>query len=292
MLPRNIPEDINVELLFSYFSIGDMKITMNGLHKRNAYYDIVDMEELRNGTMLVSTGRNSIYNSLPEYLFHPIDRFSNLPKLEEKERFEEEYEKQEKEKELAHRFFSPIDILLLLFRIETREKLRVVTETNSVLINILGDQLTDQERNNRFIKQALTFFPYCKYIRGNKTLLTLLLRKVLTEEGLHVEVVEKETVCTDPHPQYADGLDSELGDSYVGNVYDELVRTYEIHYWPEKCDGQFLKLVDDIEVFRMFIQDYMMSVEEVLHFDISTDTEALRLSDDTCYNYLDYNTNI
>lgn len=292
MLPRNIPEDINVELLLSYFPAGSFKVAMKGLHKRNAYHDIMNIDEKPDGTMEVEIGRNSIYNALPEYLFHPIDRFSNLPRLEEKERFAEELEKQEREKELAYRFFAPVDVQLLLYRIYIRETMRPFTETNSILHDILGDRLTEEQRSNRFIKQAIPFLTSCKVIRGNKTLLTMFLRKIFMDEGMIISVHEKETVCCDADPRYVDGLNGTLNDSYVGNVFDEMISTFDIQYWPEEVDNHFLQLVDEIEVFRHFVQDYFMSVEEVLHFNITHDDPALRLSDDEIYNYLDYNTNI
>ena len=286
------PSDINIELLLSYLPKGSYKVAMKGLHKRNAYHDIMDVDTKPDGTMIVEVGRNSIYNALPEYLFHPIDRFSHLPRLEEKERFAEELEKQEKEIENAYRFFAPMDIQMLLYRMQTRERMRPYTETNSILHNILGDRLTEEQLQNRFILQAIPFLPSCKYIRGNKTLLTMFLRKVFMDEGLLIKVHDKSTECRDEQPRYEDSVGATLAETYVGNVFDELITTFDILYWPEEVDEHFLELVDEIEVFRSFIQDYFMAVEEVLHFNISHDDAALRLSDDEIFNYLDYNTNI
>ena len=79
-MPQMLPSDINVETLLSYFPQGRCKVALKGLHKRNTYNDIIETEEMLNGTMHITVGRNSIYNALPEYMFHPIDRFDNLPK--------------------------------------------------------------------------------------------------------------------------------------------------------------------------------------------------------------------
>lgn len=289
-----IPEDLNVELLLEYLPYGSCKVELCGLHKRNSYNDIVEMKEDKSEGMLrLGIARNSLYNSLPEYMFHPIDRFSNLPRLEEKERFAEELEKQKKEIELAYRYFSPMDVELLFLKMEARKRLRPITETNKVLTDILGDRLTEQQKKNRFIMQVVPFLPYCKLIRGNKTLFTILLRKVFLDEGLIFLVREKSGVYCDQEPRYADGIEATLGDSYVGNVYDETVVTYELHYWSvEECNEHFLTFVDDLEIFRTFLEDWFLSVEQVLHFDITNDEPPLRLSDDIMYNYLDYNTNI
>lgn len=293
MLPKNIPQDINVEMLLSYFQEGTCKVVMKGHHKRNAYNDLIGIDEKPGGNLDLQIGRNGLYHVLPEYVFHPIDRFDNLPRLEEKERFAEEYDKQEKEKERAYKFFAPVDVLLLLLKVKTGNRLRSMTEDDKVLLEILGDRLSEQQLSNRFIKKAIPYLPCCKQIRGSKTLLTFLLRKIFKEEGMIIVVKNRKTACCDTEPRYADGLGVALNDGFVGNVYDEVITAYDIHYWSnEECNEFFLQFVDDVEIFRRFVEDYFMSVEEILHFDITHDEVPLRLSDNIIYNYLDYNTNI
>ena len=91
-----LPPDLNVEELLLFLRNSHCKISFDGPHKRNAYNDITGIEE--NGDkLMVHVGRNSLYDSLPEYLFHPINRFDNLPVGEEKTRFVDECQKQEEE---------------------------------------------------------------------------------------------------------------------------------------------------------------------------------------------------
>lgn len=293
MLPHNIPDDINAELLFCYYPDGKCKAVFKGQHKRNVYSDIVDIEELTEDSMLLSIARDSIYNALPECMFHPIDRYSNLPKYEEKERFKQEYDLQEQEKENAYRFFAPLDLALLKIRIEARKKLFKYHETNKVLIDIITDTLDPALKENRFVKQVMPMLPVCKHIRGNKTLLTLMLRKVFAVEGLNVKVKMHEMEFCDENPRYEDGVDSELDSCYAGNVYDEKVTLYDIHFWSEDdCDAQFLTFVEEVEQFREFLQDYFMGIDDIIQFNIQEDAAPLRLNDDIIYNYLNYNTNI
>lgn len=293
MIPANIPDDINVELLFSHFPMGACKASFKGLHKRNAYSDIIDIEENADSTLHISIGRNSLYNALPECMFHSIDRFNELPKLEEKERFAQEYESQEQEKKNAYQFFEPIDLFLFWLRISAREQLIQYSEHNKVLIDILADQLSPEQRDNRFIKQILPLLPSCKYIRGNKTLLTLMLRKVFIEENIKIESHKLQTEFCDKRPRYDYALGANLDSLYVGNVFDENVTVYDIHYWSEEdCDGHFLEFVADVEQLRGFLQDFFMSVDEIISFNIWNDDEPLRLGDEIFYNYLNYNTNI
>ena len=293
MLPTNLPDDINVELLYSYFPKGTCKALFKGLHKRNAYSDIIDIENSTDGAVAVSIGRDSLYNALPEFMFHPIDRFNELPRLEEKERFAQEYEMQEKEKENAYKFFAPIDLFFLQLRISIREQLTQYCETNKVLIDIIADNLSPAQRSNRFIKQVLPFLPSCKHIRGNKTLMTLMLRKVLIEEKLTIIPHKRNREFSDENPRYDYQLGSCLGSCYAGNVFDENVTVYDIHYWSEdECNANFLAFIQEIDELRLFIQDYFMSLDEILSFNIWHDDAPLRLNDEVIYNYLNYNTNI
>lgn len=292
VVPENVPQDINAEVLLGFFPQNTFRVKFCGLHKRNAYNDILEIEKEQE-KFLLHLGRNSLYNSLPEFLFHSIDRFDNIPEREKKQRFSEEYAKQEKEKEQAYKFFSPIDTLLFQLRLEVRERLNKYVESNTVIQDILLDKLTAEQRKNRFIKRTTPHISSCKTIRGNRTLITLLLRKVLAEEGLKINVKSKQTEFTNEEPRYGNSEGCEIGDVYVGNTYSESVITYSISYWSdEDCDEDFLPFVNDLEVFRQFVQDYFISVDSILVFDVSKDTSPLRISDTTLYNYLNYNTNI
>ena len=291
--PQLLPGDINAELLLDYYPTGSIKLTMQGMHKRNSYGDVIDLEPMGPEAMHLTVGRNSLYNSLPEYMFHPIDRFDNLPQYEEKERFQEQLEEQKQEITDAFHFFAPIDLLILHLRTQLRHKLDAFTHDDVVMQQIIGDNLTPRQKKNRFIKQVIPFLPQAKNIRGNRTLLTLMLRKVFMEEGLVIRVKQPGQTHTDPQPRYGESLDMVLGDSYVGNTYAEPVPTYEIHYWSDQEAGEhFLRFLDEVEELRQMLQDFFLSVEQELRFDVTEDTAPLRLNDDVFYNYLNYNTNI
>ena len=251
------------------------------------------LEELSDNTMLLNVGRSSLYNSLPELLFHPIDRFDNLSPKDDRERYEEEYDAQELEKENAHKFFAPFDLMLLRLRMMVRERLQVYAESDKKMIDILGDELTEEQKNNRFVKKALHFLPFCKSIRGNKTYLSLMLRKILMEEGLSIIVCDQNHTFTDSHPRYNIILGSDADGLFLGNTFDEQAITYSIHYWSEDdCNESFLQFVEEIRIFREFIQDYFLAVDEILKFDISSDEAPVLLSDEKTYNYMNYNMNI
>lgn len=290
MIPKTIPDDINVEILLSYFPQGSCKVVFEGLHKRNAYNDLIGLEENEEGNMLLSIGRASLYNSLPETMFHAIDRFDNPLVQNNKERFEEEYEAQRHEIENAHKYFSPIDLMLLQLRMSVRNKLTDFAE-NDIMIDIIGDEFDKTQRQNRFIKQVMPFLPFCKSIRGNKTLITLMLRKIFKEEGLEIHIRETMLEYIDPEPRYNECLGNNLDNLYNGNIFNEQTTVYEIEYWPDDvCKEDFDAFVKEVEVFRLFIQDYFMAIDETLHFLITCNGNLTYLEDETQSNYLNYNT--
>lgn len=292
-LPQMLPDDLNAEWLLDYYPQGTCKISFSGLHKRNTYNDIVDMELMANKTLHLTLSRNSIYNSLPEYMFHPIDRFDNLPKSEEKELFERELEKQDEEITNAYKFFSPTDILLFHLRANVRESIEKYAKEDIIMQHILGDSMTEKQRNNRFIQAVIHYLPQCRIIRGNKTLLALMLRKIFGDEGIKIGRRTELHSYEDPHPRYADSMDMELNDGYVGGEYTEPVQTYRIIYWDNKeCEKDLSHFLNEIEELRAFIQDYFLSIEEELVFEIVKDDEPMQLGEESASHFLNYNINI
>lgn len=292
MTPTNIPGDINIEALLSYFQSnypeGQCKATFGGPHNRNAYNDLIKLEGDPEKNLTLTIGRASLYHLLPEQIFHPIDRFDK-----EKENFENEYEAQKKEKKNALDFFAPVDQMLLQLRMMVRQRISEYAETNKALIDILAEKIPENQKNNRFVKLAIPFLPYCKNIRGDMTCLTLMLRKIFMEEGIHIRTIEETSTFVDSKPRYKERLDNNPDSLYLGNTFDELTKIYEIEFWSDdECNEHFLHFVDEVEIFRQFLQDYFIAVEDTLRFNITHDSEPVRLSDDTNYYYMNYNMNI
>lgn len=291
---KYLPDDINIEDILLYLPQESYRISVSGLHKRNSYKDIISYEETSDGKIEFHVGRNGLYNSLPEYMFHPINRFDNIPERERKERFAEEYAKQELEKENAHKFFSPIDVLLLDLKTRVKEKINQLSSDNIIIQNIIGDTLTEKEKSNRFIQRTIPFLPNCKRIRGNKTLITFMLRKVLFEEGLYLNKRNIVSEIHDKEPQYNNKVEEHQIDSmYLGDEFSENITTFTVNYWSdEECSEHFNLFLEELETYRQFIKDYFLSIEDELYFHITSDYPTLILSDDKIYNYLNYNTNL
>lgn len=290
----NIPSDIRAEIINNYLGAVKKELIFRGNHKRNAYQDILSI--LRDDNVWkIELSKSGLYDILPEQLFHPIDRFDNIPANEYKERFEEEVELQSVEEDKARTFFSLFDRFIFdLSSVVSQLKEREYSDGH-LLIDIICDSLSDKCSSNRFVSHIKEFIPHCKSIRGNTSLITLMLRKVLAEEGLRLVECTGRVAFKDKVPRYNyklnDGGDS--NDWYLGNCYDEDVLYYDVHYWNDGfCEESFLEIVEEIRVFEDFVNDFFMGVETAVHFNIYARAMPVRLSDELCCNFLDYNTNL
>lgn len=290
----NIPSDIRAEIVGNYLEDIKKEFVFLGNHKRNAYEDILSISQYE-GVFKIELSRQGLYDILPEALFHPVDRFDNIPANMYKERFEQEVELQHIEEINARSFFLLYDKFIfdlssIVYRLKDSE-----FSDNRVLSCMLCDSMPEKFKSNRFISRTKEFIPRCHIIRGNSTLITLMLRKVLAEEGLKLVRNNRQTTFEDEKPQYDCQLqqDGDLKELFLGNRYEENVECFDVLYWNDVyCDEDFLRFVEEIKVFEEFVNDYFMGIDMSLCFNVSAQTLPVRLSDEMCYNYLNYNTNL
>ncbi|NPD82750.1 hypothetical protein HPS57_12310 [Prevotella sp. PINT] len=290
----NIPTDLSAEVLANYLQMRDLSMEFLGPHKRNAYRDIVSLENGADGSLQIGLSRKGLYDILPEALFHPLNRFDNIAPNDYEERFSEECRKQHEEEEKARAFFKPFDSFLFQLNCALASEKDEYAD-DSVLSKIICDNVEETVLQNRFVKQTIMFMPLCKSIRGNNTLLSMILRKVLMQEGLELVRITTDTQINDEMPRYICDVDdvSNLEDTYLGSQFAESVVIYNVKFWSEDdCDEKFLKYAKDLNVYQEFLNDFFMGIETELRFELETDALPVRLSDDMAYNYLNYNTNI
>ena len=241
-----VPLDIKAETLVNHLHDPNMKIELRGTHKRNAYEDILAITEDEYGDgPVVALSRNGIYDILPEALFHPVDRFENIPANEYKERFAEECEAQRAEESDARDFFKPFDRFIFDLRCEYDRIKDVGYSDNSLLADIIGDTMPERYRSNRFVKKMTAYLPLCSRLRGNMDLISILIRKIMRDEGLLMSAIPTNNLYRDPQPLY----NSEVGilrcesseEYYLGNEFFEQVTEYVVSYWDDnECNDCIL----------------------------------------------------
>lgn len=292
---KHLPADINAELLLTHDCGRKVQVRLDSTHNRNAVGDVASIAPTHDGGLLLHLTRSSLYDALPEQMFHSIDSFSALNESTDDDAFAKAVERQKRERENALQFFAPFDVLLLKLKTDVRQLIeKHVVHGNIVLQEIIGDCLTEEQRNNRFIKALLPFLPDCRHIRGNRTLLTLMLRKVLLDEYIKIDVTATVLNYHDSNPRYCYRLGDCLGDCFAGNDYASTAIVYSLHYWnDEMCDEHFLETMRELDEMRLFIQDWFLGLGQQLRFDVWTDNvAAMRLGDTEYLNYMGYNTSI
>lgn len=292
---HHLPQDLKAESLLGYIQRDKRRIELRGTHKRNAYEDVACLTDDEDELPIIALARNGMYDILPESLFHPIDRFDDIPANEYKERFRDECEQQKIEEDNARKYFGPFDRFLVELSTIVSE-IKNGDNSKSVLEEIICDRFPKRYSDNRFVQRAKEYVPFCRHIRGNKILLTLMLRHILFDENIIIAERSELEAIKDSSPRYAYQLDvseDKGGDFYLGNEFDEERTVYNIHYWKDdECGDSFLTFVREMAVFEEFLNAYFMSLETRLRFNISTESLPVRLSDEDFFNYLDYNTNL
>jgi len=304
---HNLPQDLNAEILLDYLPKGSCQVEFGGFHSRNAYHDLVAMTEdgdcdepLGDGRVHLHLGRGSLYDLLPETLFHPIDRFDHLGNEDPQAAFEHQLELQKQEIHDAHQLFAPIDAMLLQMRLDLRKKLAPFVNDDLVIQVMLSDRLTPQQRANPLIQRTLPYLPYARNIRGNRLLLTLLLRKIFMEDDIRLEEGDQTMQYTDTHPRFVERLPINanqqvtLGQTYLGCNYEQTLPTYTLTFWSEEHGGaDFPTFYKQVEQYRLFIQDYFIAVEAELRFIlVNPDNDNIQLNDTENISYLNFNTNL
>lgn len=290
-----LPIDIRAEALLNYFPKPQRSVVLCGPHKRSVYEDVLTISVDQDNHFNLSFARYGMYDILPECLFHPIDRFNGISANEYKERLKEEIEQQQAEEKSARDFFAKFDKFILELG-SIVQQVKDYYSDQKILADIMSDSLSKDLLSNRFVRRMYRFLPLCKIIRGDKTFLTLMLRNTLYEEGLSLIPTCSEKLMTDFRPRYntrLEFMDSDDENYFLGNEYEEEITEFIIDYWNEdECTESFLQFVSEIRVFEEFVNDFFVGIEDAVRFRISADAHSVRLADDICFNFLDYNTNL
>jgi len=299
--------ELSLEELYSYIVAGSRdvpgsacRILFSGDHRRNVCRDVNRFEQTERSDedggvslrYLIESGRRSLYDAFPEYMFHDVDTFAGIPDRDWTARFHNECDRIENKTMDARKFLAPLDAVLFNIGLETKERLRKYASSDIILQNIISGNLREEYKDNEFIGKLIPFLIYSKFIRGNKVLISILLRKLFGEEGLKVEHVSEGMYGQDETPRYNVSLEGTLDSVFFGDGFSETVDVYKIHYWSdEECRGDFNRFLEKMEQFRNVFRDYFFSVEDTVKFEICSENPMQGLSE-TSGCFLNYNTNI
>ena len=84
-------------------------------------------------------------------------------------------------------------------------------------------------------------------------------------------------------------------DGVLGGILNQCIHNgFGLTRFKESLSGPEYaqRFIDEVEELRMFVQDFFLSVEQEIRFNICHDEPPLRLGDDLFHNYLNYNANL
>ena len=247
----------------------NIEIKFDGTFKRNYTKDVDDLRvDMVNKTISMHVARNSLYDLLPEGLFHPVTRYNGLDHKELKS----EFKKQKLEEEKSRKFFKPYDQEFLFRRTQLELYVRKLFEDPlPVLEDIFPDTANIPER---FFRQLLRFLPFTGYFKGDPEMTARCLSEIVGED---VRTVSYYDTRFSKWPDSNDGQSlgkTILGENFIcGNGLSEQVLVWRFII-EVKDDKRLEELVgaDKGYVFRKLI-DYFCAY--FVPFEIVVETRIV-----------------
>ncbi len=216
--------DIKAEVVIAdihehHVDFNNIEVKFVGTFERNYKKDINSLRvDMVKKAISLHVTRNSLYDVLPEGLFHPVTRFGGLDSKELKN----EFKKLKQEEEKARRFFQPFDQEFLLQRVQLELGERSLFEDPLVVFENLFPNKTSIPR--KYYRQLLKYLPFTNYFKGNPELTAQCLSEIIGEKVI-VDSSFMTNVVHNPDDFKSSGLgimglgeDFICGDSLLENV--------------------------------------------------------------------------
>ena len=153
-------------------NISDIRIDCVGSFQRNYLSDVAGFElsmvNAEKITLVVRVNRDSLYNKLPEGVFHKIDRFVKLGTSASKKNFKEEFEEQKKEIEYSRKFFQPFDNLFFNVSLLIEKKISEnIANARKSIYDYFFRQTSLSNLSYPYREKIISFLPYLSKMRAN-----------------------------------------------------------------------------------------------------------------------------
>lgn len=288
--------DRNVGALTEVQNSVKTTFVFNGMHERTAKGDelvtTVTSTTKRN-TIKYQLKRDSIYHILPEYLFHPLDRYAGTEG--DKEAFLEKRTAQKKIEEEAKEYFYPFDKVLNDLRIKYQTYLNdsILNNERFIIDFIIGDDAVD--KNNPFIRACLPYLLYLRGSRGSDALLTLALKMTFGAQmtGYAVRLMER-PVDIDAGSCHM-SLDGCIDDLFCGNQYVDWTEVITIGYQTSIASSEDIDRINkELTDFMHFFRRRFLSDSQDIEITFGDYRKIPVLSDNSADGplFLNYNTQL
>ena len=290
VIDRNIRALTGVEApVYTFFDF-------SGVHERTAKGDALSVNissTSKRNAIRYQLKRDSLYHILPEYLFHPLDRYADTDG--DKEVFLEKRAAQKKIETEAKEYFYPYDKILNNLRIGFQHHLNDKILDNEAFIIDFIIENEDVNKENPFIKACLPYVTLLRANRGSSSLLSLALKMTFGNglRSFRSRFVE--------YPVRIDSdschicLDGTIDDLFCGEKFVDWIEVISVRYQTRiSSSGEIEILTKFIEEFRSFFKRWFLSDNQMIEIEFGDYGKIPVISDNKSegFLYLNFNTQL
>lgn len=273
-LPTDIDSDLGIAVIDSNIQsvISESEIPIkelylfNGVHERTAKGDnllISASTSTKRHQLKYSLKRDSLYHILPEYLFHPLDRYADTDG--DKEEFVKRRKAQKEIENDALEYFYPFDKSFQVLRTTFQQKLNNEILSNNLFIVDFITEGYDINKDNPFIKGVYPCIIWLRNNRGVKKLLEVAIKHAfhdsLNSYNLESEEQSSEIDSDSCHIT----LDGEIDNLFCGSRYYYLEESINVKYQVEIIsENQIHELKSEITEFEKFFKAWFLTQNQAI----------------------------
>lgn len=256
----NVNERTGCDVVYSYEFEGGADRTASG--------DVlsVDIKNKTNTSPSVkfSLKRDSIYHILPEYLFHPLDRY--IGTKGDVAEFDKRYQEQEEQERYALTYFRFFDQnyqeLKVKFQLWLNEN---IFEGNQFLSDFITNGYSFN-KENPFVKASLPCIPWLRNHRGNKEMIEVALRCALGESA--VVKYEWNDYKMELSSNVHSSLDRSADELYCGATFQTGYYLWHISYQTTiDTEAKLMELKMAMQEFSDFFKTWFLQMEEEIKIE-------------------------
>lgn len=276
-LPADIDSDLSIAVVDSNIQsvISESEIPIKelylftGVHERTAKGDnllVSASTSSKRYQLKYSLKRDSLYHILPEYLFHPLDRYADTDG--DKEEFLRRRKAQKDIEVDALEYFYPFDKRFQILRTSFQNKLNNEILNNKLFIVDFITEGYNIDKNNPFIKGVYPCIIWLRNNRGVKKLLEVAVRYAFSDSLHSYYMVSDERSSEIDSSSCHITLDGDIDNLFCGYRYYYIEESINVKYQTKiVSENQIQKLKSEIDKFEEFFKEWFLTQNQTINVE-------------------------
>lgn len=273
-LPPDIDSDLSIAIvdsnIKSFVSESETPIKesylFSGGHERTAQGDnllVSASSSAKRHQIKYSLKRDSLYHILPEYLFHPLDRYADTDG--DKDEFGKRRKAQKDIEADALEYFYPFDKSFQNIRTSFQQKLNNEILNNKLFIVDFITEDYNLDKNNPFIRGAYPCIIWLRNHRGIKKMLEVAVKYAFRDSLNSYSMVSEEQSSEINTDTCHITLDGEIDNLFCGPQYYYLEESINVKYQTEIIsESQIQKIKSEIYKFEEFFKEWFLTQNQTI----------------------------